>query len=335
LYGLCIALGLVACVWVFYFYTKKKQMPTEVQNFALIVAIAAIVLGFVFAEYITSPIKRLEREMQKLTKGEFKPVSLPASGNSEIVSLYESFNRMMKDIHELMKENEQRYLEQQNSEMQALQAQINPHFLYNTLDSIIWMIETDDREEAIEMTSALAHFFRKAIGSYNVFVSIDEELEYTRQYLIIQRMRYKNKLNFVINVEEEVLKYSVVKLVLQPLVENSLYHGLKYKEGQGKIQILGYRNGDKIYLKVIDDGIGMDEEVAAKILDSEQDMSTERNSGIGIRNVQRRIQLYYGKEYGIYVRSEKGIGTEVTLVIPARVSAGEISIHAGEERINE
>lgn len=298
---------------------RNEQIINRIYiSLAIILVMLALVLAFLLSQRITRPVKDLQNAMQKIQKDEFEPIYVPAEGTDEIASLRRSFNRMMEYIDELLKMNALRYKEQQQSEMKALQAQINPHFLYNTLDSIIWMVETDDQEQAIRMTSALALFFRQAIGNSNIFVTVNEELEYTRQYLIIQRMRYKDKVDFGIQVNDEIRQYKIVKLILQPLVENSLYHGLKYKKGKGIIKITGYQLEDKIYLKVSDNGIGMDKDTVEGLLDKEKLRSENEKRGIGIHNIQSRIQLYYGREYGLSIESEKGIGTTVTITVPAK-----------------
>lgn len=290
-------------------------------SLAVILIVLALAVAVFLSKRITKPIKSLQNVMQNMHKGKFEPVYMPIEGENEITSLYYSYNRMIAFIGELLEMNMQKAKEQQQSEMQALQAQINPHFLYNTLDSIIWMIETDDQEQAIRMTSALARFFQRAIGKPEVFVTIKEELEYTKQYLVIQRMRYKDKIDFDIQVNSDILEEKIIKLVLQPLVENALYHGLKYKKGKGLIRISGYRMGDDIWMKVSDNGIGMDADKISSLLKAEDKDRGNAAKGVGLANVHDRIQLYYGEEYGLTVESEKGIGTTVTVVISAKRGA--------------
>ncbi len=277
-----------------------------------------LVVSVLLSRQITNPIKSLQHVMQDNQENEFRPVHVPVNGRNEIAQLCMSYNRMIEYIGQLLEMNVKKAKEQQKSELRALQAQINPHFLYNTLDSIIWMIETEEQKEAIKMTSALALFFRKAIGTQEVFVTIDEELEYTRQYLIIQRMRYKDKIDFTIQVAPDILKMQMIKMTLQPLVENALYHGLKYKKGKGLIQITGYRMNDQIWFKVSDNGVGMDEDTLKNLFILQKKSRKGSGNGIGLANVQDRIKLYYGEGYGITAESEKGIGTTITVVIPVQ-----------------
>ena len=283
---------------------------------AVVLLVMALIIAVSLSRQITKPIKCLQDVMQRNQRGGFELEHVPVQGRNEISSLCVSYNHMIEYIGELLEINIQKMKEQQWSELRALQAQINPHFLYNTLDSIIWMIETEEQEQAIKMTSALARFFQQSIGTSEIFVTIREELEYTRQYLIIQRMRYKDKLDFDIQVNQDILNMNIIKMVLQPLVENSLYHGLKYKKGQGVIRIAGYRLKDKILIKVSDNGIGMDKDTLNKLFELKEKSEEQKSKGIGLANIQNRLRLYYGEEYGLTVDSEKGIGTTITVVIP-------------------
>jgi len=281
--------------------------------------ILAFAMAFFMSNEITKPVKQLQNAMKEVQNGDFRPVSISVKSDNEIASLNHSFNRMTEHIDELIKKNINEQREKQKSEMKALQSQINPHFLYNTLDSIIWLIEAGDNENAVVMTSALARFFQQVIGNSVFYVTVWKELEYTRNYLIIQQMRYKDKLDFEIQVEEEIFECKIIKLILQPLVENSLYHGLKYKEGQGHIKITGYRQGDKLIIKVMDDGAGIREEKLKQIF-SEGNESHHKYNGVGMRNIQSRIKLYYGEAFGLQVESEEGAGTTITVTIPYIVS---------------
>ena len=216
----------------------------------------------------------------------------------------------------LMEQNVEEQRQKRKSELKALQAQINPHFLYNTLDSIIWMAEWGKTKEVVLMTSSLAKLLRQSISNQNELVHVEEEVEYTRSYLTIQKMRYKDKLEYEIKVDEEVLDKKIPKLVLQPLVENAIYHGIKYKETKGVVCIEGYQDGMHMVLKVSDDGIGMTEEQLSKIFEKRE--TDTRKNGVGVLNVHERIQLYYGEEYGLKFSSEEGQGTIVEVHIPWR-----------------
>lgn len=293
----------------------EKGIKNVYSILAIIIVIFAILGAFIFSNKITKPIKQLKLEMEKVQDDKFviEDTLNSIKGGTEIQSLRRSYKHMMIRIEELMKKIIDEQNEKRNSEMKALQSQINPHFLYNTLDSIIWMIEINDNDGAILMTSALARLFRQAIGNSNVYVPIAQEIDYTKNYLIIQRMRYRDKVEFEFDIQDEVLEGKVIKLVLQPLVENALYHGLKYKKEQGLIRIKGYKVDNDIMLQVIDNGIGISKEELDKILEED---SRKSGSGVGLANIQNRLQLIYGKEYGLTIESLEGISTTVTIHIP-------------------
>ena len=214
----------------------------------------------------------------------------------------------------LMEQNVEEQRQKRKSELRALQAQINPHFLYNTLDSIIWMAEWGKTKEVVLMTSSLAKLLRQSISNQNELVRVEEEVEYTRSYLTIQKMRYKDKLEYDIQVSPEVLGQKIPKLVLQPLVENAIYHGIKYKEGKGIVQIECWIEQKELILRISDDGIGMTEAQLEKIFEKRE--TDIRKNGVGVLNVHERIQLYYGKDYGLRFSSTLGEGTVVEVRIP-------------------
>lgn len=177
---------------------------------------------------------------------------------------------MTQKIHALMEQNIYEQKQKRKSEMKALQAQINPHFLYNTLDSIIWMSEAGENDQVVLMTSALAKLLRQSISNDREQITVAEEIDYVRSYLTIQKMRYKDKLEYTIDVEERILDVRIIKFVLQPLVENAIYHGLKYKETKGNLDIRGYRRGNRVCLVVADDGAGMEESELEHILEKKR-----------------------------------------------------------------
>lgn len=273
-----------------------------------------IVFSRIIAGRITKPIQKLRDLMSRVQEGKFEKVPEEVFEMNEIESLNKSFNVMVEKIDTLMEQNVYEQKQKRKSELQALQAQINPHFLYNTLDSIIWMAESKKSEEVVRMTAALARLFRQNISNENEWTTISQEIEYVKSYLTIQKMRYKDKLDYEILVDDEVKGYSIIKLVLQPIVENAIYHGLKYKEGKGNLLIRGYIQEKRIYLEVYDNGVGMDKEIVEHIFD-ERKTNYQRN-GVGVWNVQKRLRLYYGEDYGIFFESEKGIGTKATIQIP-------------------
>lgn len=281
---------------------------------ALALFMAALALAYLLSDEITKPVKSLEKSMKEVEKGNFAPAVMEVREENEIGHLRRNFNMMTEEIRKLMEQRDQEQQTKRKSELKALQAQINPHFLYNTLDSIIWMAEWGENQEVVLMTSSLAKLLRRSISNEQEAVTVAEEVEYTETYLTIQKMRYKDKLEYEILVDPEILQKSVIKLILQPLVENAIYHGIKYKEGKGLIRIRGFRQNERMILQVQDDGKGMEPETLAHIF--EKHTKDTRSNGVGLNNVNERIQLYYGDDYGISFRSSPGEGTEATITLP-------------------
>ena len=294
---------------------KNSNETTRIYlSSALIIFAAAFVLAYVLSREITRPIEVLGESMREAEKGNFENVTLEIEGNNEIARLSATFNIMIREIKQLMEQNVEEQRQKRKSELKALQAQINPHFLYNTLDSIIWMAEWGKTREVVLMTSSLAKLLRQSISNQNELVRVEEEIGYTNSYLTIQKMRYKDKLEYEVQVSPEVLDRKIPKLVLQPLVENAIYHGIKYKEGKGTVLIEGKRRDRELILKVSDDGVGMTKEQLSKIFEKRE--TDIRKNGVGVQNVHERIQLYYGKEYGLVYTSRYGAGTTVEIRIP-------------------
>lgn len=276
--------------------------------------VLALILSRVLARNITYPIQRLRDSMQKVQTGEFPATDIEVFSENEIGSLTESFNVMTHRIEELMEQNIHEQEQKRKSELKALQSQINPHFLYNTLDSIIWMAEGKKNEEVVLMTASLARLLRQSISNEDELVSVGQEAEYARSYLTIQKMRYKDKLEFQIDISPAVSGVKIIKLVLQPIIENAIYHGLKYKDSKGLLVVRGYQEGEKAVLEVEDNGVGMDEETLVHIF--EKHKVNYHSNGVGVYNVQKRLKLYYGEEYGIVYKSRRNEGTRAVITIP-------------------
>lgn len=280
---------------------------------ASILLLAVIGISGIISREITKPIRSLRDSMRKVQNGQFD-THVEVITENEIGSLGRSFNLMTSEIRALMEQNVYEQKQKRKSELKALQAQINPHFLYNTLDSIIWMSEAGESDEVVEMTSALARLLRQSISNDQEEVELEKEIEYVKNYLTIQKMRYKDKLEFFIYVDPRVAHVPVIKLVLQPLVENAIYHGIKYKETKGNLKIYAKPVDGRVEIVVADDGIGMDEDVMEHIFDEHR--KEQKRNGVGVPNVQKRLQLQYGSEYGIRYESVKGAGTKVVITIP-------------------
>ena len=214
---------------------------------------------------------------------------------------------------------EEEILRKDNAELMALQLQINPHFLYNTLDSVVWMTENGRTQEAVVMLTALARFFRISLSKGSNIIPIGDEIEHARNYLTIQKMRYKNKFSADITVEPGVEKLYTIKLIVQPILENAIYHGMEYADGEGEIHIRAFREGETVIIEVEDNGPGMSEEVVEQLLKPSRAVNVPKakGSGIGFRNVHQRIQLTFGSAYGLTIRSEPDNGTVVRICLPA------------------
>jgi two-component system sensor histidine kinase YesM len=278
----------------------------------------AVLATWRISESIYRPIKKLHDVTNTITRTDLEAL-ITRDNVDEITELGMSFNIMVGKIRELLDAKLQEQDNLKKAELRALQAQINPHFLYNTLDTIIWMAESKKTADVVQLVSALSNFFRISLSKGNDWITIGEEVERTRSYLMIQKMRYRDVLDFSIDIDRTVLNSTVLKLVLQPLVENALYHGVKPKRQGGTIRVRAQqRNDAEVLLTVEDDGIGMPPERVAQIsaaLNDESDGNHPEN-GFGLVNVNRRIKLYYGRQFGLSVSSEVGSGTCARIVIP-------------------
>lgn len=263
---------------------------------------------------VVKPLKKLEKYMVQVNPDNMDQ-RMEILTDDEIGHLSMKFNQMMDRIRNLKEQVIEEQEDKRKYELQALQAQINPHFLYNTLDSIIWMAETND-SNIVAMTEALAKLFRISLNKGNEEISLERELEHVKNYLIIQSMRYADKFTYEISAEPGVERCRTIKLILQPIVENCIYHGIKKKRGTGKITIRAYRREQNLIIEVSDDGCGMPKEICRKILSDEIESENISGSGIGVKNVNERIQLRFGKKYGLSYSSEEGVGTTVTYVLP-------------------
>ena len=304
----------VGCMSVEELLQKSYEAQRSYVLIAAVLMIVALLFSRQIARSFTYPIQRLRDSMKKVQEGNFSGADVEIESENEIGSLTRSFNVMTHRIQELMEQNVRDQEAKRKSELKALQSQINPHFLYNTLDSIIWMAEGKKNEEVVLMTASLARLLRQSISNEDEVVPVSQEVEYARGYLTIQKMRYKDKLEFEISVDPSILNIPLIKLVLQPVIENAIYHGLKYKENKGLLQVKGFMKDGKAVLQVIDNGVGMDEETLAHIYDRHK--VNYHSNGVGVYNVQKRLQLYYGSEYGITYESKKGEGTTATITIP-------------------
>lgn len=282
----------------------------------IVVAVSAVMI----VSGIIQPISQLNQATEKIAQGDFN-ARAQADSEDEVAELAVSFNKMagsMQSLIDKVKEDERKM---RKADLRLLQEQIQPHFLYNTLDTIVWLIESNEPDEAVTMVVTLSDFFREILSKGKEFISIKEEEKHISSYLQIQEMRYRDILEYDIQLDQVIYKYQILKLTLQPVVENALYHGIKYKRAKGCIHIHGEKEGDIIRLTVRDDGVGMDEDELEQLRQQIEKPCQETEKGFGLANVNERIHMYFGPEYGMKIQSQKGKGTTVEIVIPAILEA--------------
>ncbi len=291
--------------------SKVAGMIRAVLFVAVMVILATALSGSILAKSFSRPAKQLAAAMRRFVREAESFEFYPVKGTEEIVALSDSFGQMVLQIQELMEKVRNEEITLRKTELSALQAQINPHFLYNTLDSVAWMCEVGRTNEAIEMVNALARLFRISISKGHELITVDQELQHAECYLKIQKFRYKNQFNYTFKVDERCRGYLCNKISLQPLIENCLVHGLDVSE-EGEILIEVYENDDEIVMAVSDNGVGMTEEQCEEILKKD----VHKKGGIGIKNVNDRVKIYFGERYGVTITSELDEGTRMELHMP-------------------
>lgn len=292
--------------------SKVTEVYRNVIMLALLGIIILIIVITVVSVRVSRPIKELTYAMEVFEKEAEQFEYVPVKGMYEVESLSRSFDHMVAKIKQLMNKiiDEEKTL--RKTELKALQSQINPHFLYNTLDSIQWMCEKGETDKAIIMVSALAKLFRISISKGKEMITIEQELNHVRNYLVIQSYRFKNQFNYKFDVDESLLGNYCNKITLQPIVENAVIHGVDGLSDEGEITISVKDDGDRIIMKIADNGIGMTKEQCEKIINHDE----SDNFGIGIKNVNDRLKIYFGEEFGLKIDSELDVGTTVTICIP-------------------
>ena len=317
-----------------YYQTQSMEEVTDelnmqIWNFMIacrivfaVLLMGATVAALLITSGIIRPLKELNRATKKLAEGD---LSARAEVNSkdEIAVLAEGFNDMAGNMQVLIKKIKEDERKIRKADLRLLQEQINPHFLYNTLDTIVWLIEGNEPDQAVNMVVILSNFFRQVLSKGKEFISIREEEQHISSYLEIQEMRYHDILEYEIQIDPEIYDYQILKLTLQPVVENALYHGIKCKRAKGFIHIKGVKDKDSIRFIVEDDGVGMDPEELAELRREIDRPCKETEKGFGLANVNERIRMYFGEQYGVSIVSQKGKGTIVEIRIPALFSVDE------------
>ena len=317
---ICSVRKLDQCTWkvvgVSYVSEMVTAKATELLKYICVaftvIFLVTVIVSMFMAKLVTNPVKRLIQAMGDFEQDAAAYVYQPVGGTMEITALSQSFEHMVGKIQDLMNQVRQEENSLRKTELKALQAQINPHFLYNTLDAIGWLCEAERSQDAVEMVNALAKLFRISISKGHELITIEKEVEHAKSYLKIENFRYKNQFTYEFQVEKECLPYYCNKITLQPIIENAINHGLSRMVDEGHILIRIYEEKDDIIFQVEDNGVGMTEEQCQSILHKEPGDS----SGIGIKNVNDRVKIYFGKEYGLTIQSELDEGTTVTIRMP-------------------
>jgi two-component system sensor histidine kinase YesM len=276
-------------------------------------SIFAVILSLGVSSSVSAPIRKLTEQMKKVEQGDLT-VNMESEYQDEIGHLVRGFGNMVKNINELMQKiySDQRQL--RKSQLEVLQSQINPHFLYNTLDSIVWMARRNKSEDVVKMVIALTKLLRTSLSKGDDIIYIEDEMTHVKSYLIIQEMRYSNKLKYEINVPSDVMCCKILKLTLQPIVENAIYHGIKNNNKPGVVKINCEKRQDKIVFIVEDSGLGMERERVVQLNDMLKNRTNQY--GFGMRNVNERIKIYFGQQYGIYIESEYLHGSKIYISMP-------------------
>jgi len=290
----------------------------QIQVFAVFILLFTIFLIIFVNQFVSSkiadPIKKLGKSVKSLEEGNFD-TDIAIGGPYEIQHLGRIIQSMVTQMRKLMDDIVVEQESKRKSELDALQSQINPHFLYNTLDSIVWMIENERFPEAIKMVTSLARLFRISLSKGNNRITVKDELEHAQYYLTIQMMRYKNKFTVQFETDPAAMKCTTIKLIVQPLLENSIYHAMELMDGDGEITVKTYFNKEDLYIDVVDNGDGMPKEVCENLLNAAV-TTHSKGSGLGLSNVNKRIQLAFGEQYGLEIISRLGYGTTARIRLP-------------------
>lgn len=303
-----------------YLNTLQKEISTQLITEIIVISILIVGLVLILTRYIsrlshniTAPIVALCARVEKISAGDLSVRAPVESEEYEIQILSEGMEQMAGRLNAQIEENTQKQNTLRRTELALLQSQINPHFLYNTMDTIIWLIEAEKTQEAVDMVSNLSAFFRYSLSKGEDIISLREEERHVCSYLQIQQVRYKDIMQYTVNIDPNLQNVLLPKLTLQPLVENALYHGIKLKRGMGHIYVTGRMDGDDVLLQVTDDGVGMPPE---RLTQLRQAITGSERIGFGFSTVHERIRLLFGSEYGLSLSSQKYIGTTVTIRIP-------------------
>lgn len=297
--------------------TTRQEVGGYMVRVLAVVLVLAVLVSLMLSASLTRPIRRMERKMKAVERGDFN-VELPIEGPLEVERVSRRFNLMVHKVRTLMDEIIREQEQKRRLELEALQAQINPHFLYNTLNSVVRMVGMSRNEEVVTMITSLSRLFRISLSKGKTVITVKEELEHAHHYLTIQQMRFKRKFRFTLNADDDTLDCLTLKLLLQPLIENAIVHGIEYDMDEGHIEVRVYREADCLVYRITDNGVGMSEEQLRALAQGYPMARSGAGSGVAVRNVHDRIRLYYGHAYGLEYASELEEGTTVWIRIPVQ-----------------
>ncbi len=294
--------------------------PVLIGRTIFLIGFVAIVIGIVViwisTHYIVKPLNQLRLVMDEVEKDNFH-VQVQINRKDELGRVGDSFNKMMNKINNLISDIYQKDINEKEAQLRALRAQINPHFLYNTLDAINWMAQFDKTDEVSKMTIALSRLLKSSISNNKEFIRLEEEAKYIDDYMTIQKIRFQDKIHYSMQIDEAAKNCLVPKLILQPIVENAMIHGLEKKLENGYLLIKGYVKNDLLHIQIIDNGVGMDERTMSALLKGVYvNRDENKGTGNGILNVQNRIKLLFGREYGLKIDSNENVGSVFEMTLP-------------------
>lgn len=298
-----------------YLNSEAADIGFYIVTISLIIFMFSLLISLAISRGISNPLKKLVKSMDKVKTGDFS-IDLLVERKDEIGELAENFKSMLAEISNLMQNIRQKEKQKRVMELKALQAQINPHFISNTLNTVKWLANIQQADNINELVTSLIQLLQVSSGKGNELIIIREEIEYLRNYITIQEYRCCEKFRVNFEVEDSVWDYKILAFLLQPIVENSIIHGIEPMKGQGYIIIKVFADSDKLQITVMDNGVGLSDEQCQKILTEESKEESKRFSGIGLKNVNDRIKLYYGDEFGIKIESVKNMYTSIGITIP-------------------
>ncbi|NHM32298.1 cache domain-containing sensor histidine kinase [Neobacillus terrae] len=299
-----------------------SEGPALIGKSVFLIGILAIIIGIIFiwisTNYFVKPLTKLSLVMDEVEKDNFN-AQVEIDRVDELGRVGESFNRMMNKINTLISDIYQKDINEKDAQLRALRAQINPHFLYNTLDAINWMAQFGKTDEVSKMTVSLSRLLKTSIKNNQEFIRLEEEMNYIEDYMTIQKIRFQDKIHFSINIDPKANDCLVPKLILQPIVENAMIHGLEKKIDNGYLFINGNIKDNKLHIQIIDNGVGMDEHTIRALSEgSYVHLDEKQGTGNGVLNVQNRIRLLFGEENGLKIESNINVGTLFELILPVQ-----------------